>query len=535
MDLFDEAQRYKQEKEEFVSNHGGSTSREVIMVILPSSLSILVTATITGLIGSKLKHNRNLFPIIEFIFNIIPSILCCTILSDHILVVCATMMTISLINFYIIAHNPSNFKHKHHQTSRIPFVTNFRALTNILTAICILAVDFRIFPRKFAKTEVYGYSLMDTGVGLFIIANALVAPETREFDFSKKISHFRKFTINARNSVKSTAPLLLLGIGRMWAIEYSNYQKHITEYGVHWNFFITLAFVKIFISTVTSAISSKYSLLSGIWIIAMHEYALSTKGLKEWVLGNAPRSDFVSANREGLVSVPGYVGLYLIGIAVGRLIYANYHPTDGKIKNPNRRIGIEAKVYGKKLAIEYNKSMILCIKLSVIAPIACGATLLCDRYFGVSRRLANSGYCAWIITLSTAVLTLLLLVEIMIDILIQMTTEDNSDRSKLLRTNVNGDKSKKEKNRQVKFKEKETTKDESDDGVIKKTPELFEAVNFNGLIFFLVANLLTGIVNMRIKTLYVSSVYATCLLISYSAICIFIVFILYRFNKKIKL
>ena len=55
----------------------------------------------------------------------------------------------------------------------------FRAYANIASAIAILAVDFGVFPTKFSKTENYGTSLMDVGVGFFVIANALVSPESQ--------------------------------------------------------------------------------------------------------------------------------------------------------------------------------------------------------------------------------------------------------------------------------------------------------------------------------------------------------------------
>jgi phosphatidylinositol glycan class W len=66
-----------------------------------------------------------------------------------------------------------------HMSNRRPFITYYRAYANIITAFSILAVDFKIFPRNFAKVETYGTGLMDVGVGGFLITNAVVSPEAR--------------------------------------------------------------------------------------------------------------------------------------------------------------------------------------------------------------------------------------------------------------------------------------------------------------------------------------------------------------------
>ncbi|XP_012543672.1 phosphatidylinositol-glycan biosynthesis class W protein [Monomorium pharaonis] len=515
-------EQYRLEQEAFVSNHGGTTPQEVVFTLLPAVCGVLLATTTLGILRRYTIH-ANPRVVLEFVLTVIPTVLCCTVLSGHIGSVCVIMISVSLLNIMLLLSSKGiNFPGL---TMRLPvigkrpFITNFRALTNIITAICILAVDFPIFPRRFAKTEVYGYSLMDTGVGLFVLANALVAPEARDFSTYRQTGFSETLVRNMKGCLRSCAPLLALGFGRFAMVEYVGYQKHVTEYGVHWNFFITLAIVKLFTSMITSTISSKYSLLSGIWILWMHEYTMSTKGLKTWVLRDGPRDDFFSANREGLISVPGYVGLYFVGVAIGRLIHSTYQNSHTRSSTD-----ISVKLNGFEFGVRSNESMLLCIKLFLISAQTYIVMLFCD--FKVSRRLANAGYCMWIVILTTTLLGFLLFVEIVLDVINSAISEpcieSKTERlRKSLRLNLK--------------KHVESKTEENDECAIKRSLEIFDAVNYNGLFFFLVSNVVTGLVNMSVYTLYTKQSVALLILIIYMAVNILSALILYRLKISIKL
>ncbi|KAG8482920.1 hypothetical protein CXB51_024190 [Gossypium anomalum] len=108
-----------------------------------------------------------------------------------------------------------------------------------ITCLCILAVDFRIYPREYAKTETYGTSLMDLGVGSFVLMNAVTSRQARYIKSS--MSWWKAAFISA-------TPLLLLGFARLGSTLSLDYQVYVGEHGVNWNFFFTLAGVSILTS-----------------------------------------------------------------------------------------------------------------------------------------------------------------------------------------------------------------------------------------------------------------------------------------------
>lgn len=493
---------YKQEKEDFVLNNHGTSRADVIITLLPNITSTILCSVVVGVFGNNgASRSNKLF--LEFAFFAIPCILSCTILADHALGLSFSALILAISIYLFTVKSPITLKPavKQATKTRHAFITNFRALTNLITVVCILAVDFRAFPRRLAKTEVFGYSLMDTGVGLFILSNALVAPESRNVNYNERLSFVQALNSNVKSCVKSCIPLLLLGFGRFLSVEYLQYQRHVTEYGVHWNFFVTLAFVKIFTSLFSCFTSPRYSAVTGMTVLVVQEFALNVWGFKEWVLGAAPRDSFVSANREGLISIPGYVGLYMLSVAMGRMIHSVYNSR----KTRNFTI---FKFSREDKGFHVTKSLNVCAYLATVALNGYLITFLIDEHLGVSRRLANFGYCIWIVTLSSTMIGLLVVVDILVDLGNEFKLQLNS---------------------------KAKVDDSVDIEFMSNSLEIYEAVNYNGLSFFLFANVLTGAVNMHVKTLYVDDLSAVAIITLYMAANIAFVAILRRFKVQVKL
>ncbi|XP_074596855.1 uncharacterized protein LOC141851938 [Brevipalpus obovatus] len=191
-----------------------------------------------------------------------------------------------------------------------PTITNLYANTIINVCICILAVDFCIFPERFAKTKIYGLSLMDIGVSSFVALNGLLSKESRHHSDSLSPSFWSHF----RKSIRGSILLFFLGFLRLGLITITGYHQEISEYGLHWNFFFTLAFTKIISSSIMYVTSS--TLIMATLISFLGQSVLSL-GLTR-IIQNPHRQGFILANKEGIFSLPGFVSIYLIGVTIGK-------------------------------------------------------------------------------------------------------------------------------------------------------------------------------------------------------------------------
>lgn len=70
---------------------------------------------------------------------------------------------------------------RNHARVHTRYITQYRGGLMLYTCLCILAVDFRAFPRRLAKAETYGGGLMDVGVSGIVIASGVEVVLTTMF------------------------------------------------------------------------------------------------------------------------------------------------------------------------------------------------------------------------------------------------------------------------------------------------------------------------------------------------------------------
>ena len=332
--------------------------------------------------------------------------------------------------------------------------------------VCILAVDFPSFPSRLAKTDIYGFSLMDMGVGSFVALNGLLSLEARiEGKNHEKVLSLKKTMV-------SCIPLIILGFQRLALVKGINYHEAVTEYGVHWNFFFTLALTKLISSIYYRYLSKLISPVTFAFSMVINHQILLSAGLSKFIR-NDDRDNLFAANKEGIISLFGFIPLYIFSVEIGSRIHLK--------RNRNKAVD----------------QLLVVIENWIISMVCYILMQTSDTWIEqVSRREANFAYVFWVLSFYNFLLGL----EAIIQLCVRFLQETGF------------------------------LKDEQESF---KTSYLTEAINYNSLGIFLIANLMTGFVNLTISTHQVNFVISIFILIIYASLVSFVADFLHR--KRIKL
>ncbi|XBI57167.1 hypothetical protein VPH35_038627 [Triticum aestivum] len=429
-------------KEQFVSNLTGSSLLEIaaLSTIVPAVVVLRKWSSRDNIRRDSVKKNDDALAghkdgvyyfsalVIDFLTVVLPILLIFTILAEW-TYICAISL-VAVISIYILFksfRSQSHLKAQQHLPSLRADISSYRVSVVLVTCVSILAVDFKIFPRRYAKAETYGSGIMDLGVGSFVVANALVSRQARNIT-----------SMRWKAALKSISPLVFLGFARLISTSGVDYQVHVGEYGVHWNFFFTLAAVSILTSIIR--IHPKYCGIVGMLVLAGYQVWLNF-GLNEYLTSDERSADIIGQNKEGVYSIFGYWGMYLIGVSLG---YFLFHDLSSK---------------GKIRSSQVVKVWVLATSFWILA-------IILDSYVErVSRRMCNFAYVMLVFGQNFQVISILTLAG-----------------------SISHD----------------------------KNLVLEEAFNQNMLGAFLVANILTGLVNLSVDTLSASPLAAFMILVAYT-------------------
>ncbi|KAK6215830.1 GPI-anchored wall transfer protein 1 [Colletotrichum tabaci] len=495
------AASYKKLKEDFVSNLSGGSASEINYVTAVAPVAVLLWSVLQSR-QSFFKPYTALGAAVDYLLNVTAILLSTTLYASSPLLLSALLLAPAAL-IYAFPPNlgaprrkpvipPSNLKSKAGAATVPlpvlpvkPFLTHYRGTMLVVTCVAILAVDFRLFPRRFAKVETWGTSLMDIGVGSFVYSAGVVAarPVLKERADGKSTP----LTTRLLRSMRHSLPLLVLGVVRLLSVKGLDYAEHVSEYGVHWNFFFTLGLLPPFVAIFQSALKivPSYAALA-IILSVLYQVALESTDLKAYIL-TAPRIDLLSKNREGIFSFFGYLAIFLAGQDTGMYVLPrSINTKSGSTPSSQRKTLLQT--------------------MAIWSAVWAALFFLTTSYsygdgLSVSRRLANLPYVLW----TAAFNSTQLLAYAMVDTIFFPSSYNATD-------------AKSEK-----------------DAYETATSRVLRAYNRNGLFLFLLANVLTGLVNMTVPTLHVGPLATMSILIAYSGTVTGIALGLDAYNISIKL
>ncbi|XP_051491459.1 phosphatidylinositol-glycan biosynthesis class W protein isoform X2 [Apus apus] len=501
----------KRLKEAFISNLNGTSLLEISVGLSLPPLCLLCRGLLLILYYlhyGKPLSSRKYSLLLDFLVLVSPLLFSCTVLSP-VLFFLPAILAASCAGIFSKIYSQRkhetkvpfrqivrDFQKTYLDPEYIPAITVFRVYVNVLTSISILAVDFPQYPRRYAKAETYGTGVMDLGVGAFIFGNALVCPEVRQ----KSDVAQPKFS-NLARQLFSVWPLILLGVGRLLSVKSVDYHEHTSEYGVHWNFFFTLAFVRLAASLLLAIFPKNKSWIVAINLAVLYELTLNSTSLKTFILhgsdGRGTRVGFLNANREGLLSLFGYLAIYMASVQVGLWL-----------------LRCQSSVRGWMAAGRSSLQTLLLLFAFL---------RLSQAYAGpVSRRMANLSFCLWVLAHSLTFFICFVATDLML-VFTKLLVKGSSVPCCWDVVEAPAASGKQEREPVPAGK--------------AGSPAhicLISAINKNQLLFFLLANVMTGAVNILIDTIHSEAAFTLGILHLYMFFNCLIMYILHAKNIVVK-
>lgn len=363
------------QQQDFYTNKEGSSFLEPYALITLWPLSRLLWSCVK-LYTLRFTNSAPLF--LEFIILFTPFLLAVTLLQSYVyyLVAAVAILTWTLLLKLLISGEPllRLVQDKKVSNALEPrgLMASLLATLMLSVTVCILAVDFQIFPRRGAKTTDYGFSIMDAGVGAFIAFSGAVSPEGKHaVESSTDRTINTKLGLIAR-TLSSSIPLIALGGLRLLLVRWFEYREITEEYGTHLNFFAVLAAVKLISCFVYCVIGRRIKLnYVGIALIVVYQLFLNYYA-NEHIIANKSRDTFFMANKEGMLSIIGLTGYHLV--------YTRLQLIIDDASKTNKRYGI-------------TQTLKALVRLAL--PAIVGLIVMHNFVQPSSRKISNAAYVCW--------------------------------------------------------------------------------------------------------------------------------------------
>lgn len=269
-------------KESFYTNKEGTSLFELLLI---TSICYFSSLFCIFLNSFDKKFNFKYLETFVFCFFVIFSVIFSKLLFYVYFLVC----------FLFFIRRTKSKKHFSNSTNKISIL---RGSTTLLISICILAVDFQCFPRRFCKTKEKHISLMDMGISFVVFSMGL--------SFKKKNISLRKRIFCW---IREVFFLFLIGLISLYFLPPKGYG----EYGKNMNFFFIIAIIKTLTFLFYPLLDFSETL--GCLFLFLNYLILYFFSIEKYVLGPS-RGSFFSNNKEAFVISCGCFILFLLSNGV---------------------------------------------------------------------------------------------------------------------------------------------------------------------------------------------------------------------------